>query len=376
MSDIFISYSREDLKKVEALICMFKSEGWSIWWDQKIPGGRQFDTVIEEEIEKAKCVIVVWSAHSVKKRWVKSEAEEGARREILIPVVIEKTTIPLAFRQIQTIKIVDWDGAKNHPGLKQLIHDIHHLLSVPPTDTNAHKGTASKLPSGIQLPSSDEIDTREMVLIPQVPFLYSERQETREIPYDFFIDKYPVTNEQFSEFLSNDGYKKQAFWSPEGWGWKERYSMNRPLLFHDPKFNASLLPVVGVNYYEAEAFAKWQGKRLPNEMEWEIAARGIDGRHWPWGMEFDKKKCNSIEAGFNGTSPVNQYPEGASPYGCIDMAGNVWEWASTWDEDDIPVTRGGSWLNQPSNLRVFCRCVDYPPTFRHHNIGFRCIRRT
>lgn len=130
--------------------------------------------------------------------------------------------------------------------------------------------------------------------------------------------------------------------------------------------------MVGVSYYEADAYAKWAGKRLLTEQEWEKAARGEDGRQYPWGEEFDRTRCNSRESGIGHTTQVSQYPNGVSAYGCYDMTGNVWEWCADWYEEGggVRVIRGGSWFNKPESLRTSDRNGGYVGN-RNNGIGFR-----
>ena len=214
-----------------------------------------------------------------------------------------------------------------------------------------------------------------MVKVPKGSFLCGEDKHSEMIEYDYWIGIYPVTNEEFRAFISADGYQNQVYWSQEGWTWKTTENIESPQSWKDAKWNQSDHPVVGVSYYEAEAYAKWAGKRLPTEQEWEKAARGTDGRIYPWGDEFDKSKCNSRESGVGGTSPVGQYPEGVSPYDCYDMAGNVWEWCASWydEEKQYRVVRGGSWINGPGFLRASFR-FRYPADFRGSDVGFRLVQ--
>jgi hypothetical protein len=117
VSDIFISYAREDRDKAKALAELFQEQDWSVWWDRKIPPGRSFDEVIEEELGAAKCVVVLWSKNSISSNWVKGEAAEGLHRKILVPVRIQSANVPLEFRRLQTVDLSDWKGDAGDPEL-------------------------------------------------------------------------------------------------------------------------------------------------------------------------------------------------------------------------------------------------------------------
>jgi len=193
----------------------------------------------------------------------------------------------------------------------------------------------------------------------------------------FEIGKYPVTNREYQAFVRAAGYRP-----PDGWEGED----------YPPGKGDH--PVVNVSWQDATAYCRWVGEqtgrlfRLPTEAEWEKTARGSDGRQYPWGDEFDPELCNTAAGGPGGTTPVGQYPRGASPYGALDMAGNVWEWCSSlykpypYDAGDgrenlesegSRVLRGGSWGNAPNDARCACRVRAHPDDW-FDNLGFRCAR--
>ena len=156
------------------------------------------------------------------------------------------------------------------------------------------------------------------------------------------IDIYPVTNQQYKAFIEAGGYENEKLWDTEGWDWRMKNNITLPAFWDDEKWNSPSHPVVGVSFYEAQAYARSQGKRLPNELEWERAARGAEGNAYPWGNQFDPEKCNTKESGSGKTSRVTRYPNGVSPSGCYDMVGNVWEWTDGKSESSATLP-GGAW---------------------------------
>lgn len=190
----------------------------------------------------------------------------------------------------------------------------------------------------------------------------------------FLIDECPVTNESYEAFLKATGYRPRE---------------PRNFLRHwpDGRCPEELRdhPVVCVDIDDARAYAKWVGKRLPTEEEWQFAAQGTDGRRWPWGAEFDVSRCNGSG---NGTTPVRTFPQGRSPCGCYDMAGNVWQWTESERDDGhtrYAIIRGGSWFDAKGSLwyvRGGPQPLDHHAKFillyagmdRCATVGFRCVR--
>ena len=173
-------------------------------------------------------------------------------------------------------------------------------------------------------------------------------QHTLTLP-DYWIGKTEVTNAQFRQFVDGDGYTNRAYWTEAGWAWRQAENITQPSSWDDPQWNGPDYPVVGVSWFEAVAYCRWLSKQtgiefwLPSEAEWEKAARGADGRIYPWGNTWDTKRANSSESSLNQTMPVGQYPDGASPYGALDMAGNVWEWCATQSSKPYPYQLEDEW---------------------------------
>lgn len=198
----------------------------------------------------------------------------------------------------------------------------------------------------------------------------------------FEICKYPVTNQWYKEFVDSEGYEKSEYWSLHGQEWLKQQQERFPLYWHERTWKCPNSPVVGVSWYEADAFCRWLTKTrkdgyvycLPDEKEWQAAAAGFDKREYPWDKGWDRMRCNNGEIGLRKTSPVGIFKKGDTPEGVSDMAGNVWEWTDSWyEKEKSRVVRGGSWIVEGLD----CRCADryfFDPDGRYDVIGFRCAR--
>jgi formylglycine-generating enzyme required for sulfatase activity len=232
----------------------------------------------------------------------------------------------------------------------------------------------------------DDLET--FIEVPTGEFLYGDPPKPRQIKHRYWTAKYSVTNAQYRRFIEDQGYARPEFWTKDGWAWRmgtyettatEKYELDllarrpperrhQPYFWDDHERSNPIFPVVGITWFEAQAYTAWLDRqltelplgdgrrvakppryavRLPTDMEWERAARGTDGREYPWVGEFDFVHANvakEISEGMGATA-VCTYPTGASPTGAWDMTGNVWEWTNTpfSGQNSSPVVRGGSW---------------------------------
>lgn len=207
----------------------------------------------------------------------------------------------------------------------------------------------------------------------------------------FWIGRYPVTNEQFAWFVESGGYSDESVWSPQGFAWAQETGVTEPAFWRDERFNTTGQPVTGVSFYEAEAFARWFGGRLPTEAEWEAAGRGTDARTYPWGEAAPSLRIANFAPDFvprrRAPSPVRKLPKNVSPFGCRQMAGNVFEWCIDFYHFDTPsrrggpgyvearpsgrrVLKGGAWTTGEDRIRLAARW-SYTPDLRDNILGFR-----
>ncbi len=268
-------------------------------------------------------------------------------------------------------------------------------------------------------------DRRDLEVFIKIPDGEYETSTGKVKLVGFEMAKYPVTNMWYEKFIKHGGYENESFWTPEGLKWRAQTKAKHPKSWHDRRWNCPNHPVVGVCWWEADAFCRWwsihknDGYRyfLPTEKQWEAMAAGFKQQKYPWGKDFDTDKCNSEESKIGRTSSVGIFQEGKTPEGIEEISGNVWEWTRTnyhsqaeltdsrfemdaqelyekiitlsGDEREkklndyvvllndtkrqIPALRGGSWLHDGVNARCAARNIDHPFN-RNSIIGFRCSR--
>ncbi len=297
-------------------------------------------------------------------------------------------------------------------------HEAQHNETMLQT-IQLKRGEGYKPEARIGLPEETGSATGEMVFVPGGTFVVGTDDRTRALDNEreahevhlpgFWLDRTPVTNAAYAEFVESGGYERQELWDDKGWEhiksegiptpkhwyqpkphswWTERFGFHEPL---DPDG-----PVVHVSWYEADAYARWAGKRLPTEAEWEKAASWDpetgSKRLFPWGDEPPSPERANLDQLAFSPAKVGAYPAGASAYGALGMIGDVWEWTAS-DLHAYPgfsafpyreysevffgpgykVLRGGSWATRPSAIRNTFRNWDLPVR-RQLFVGFRCAK--
>ncbi len=290
-------------------------------------------------------------------------------------------------------------------------HDETMLATVQLRDT-AYPVVEDPQPHGRPLGTAEVfVDAGPFVMGTDLePWAYDNERPAHEVDLDaFWIDTAPVTNADFAAFVADGGYDRRVWWTDGGWAWRSESALEHPQFWMRDGAGWWLRtrlgavevlpadePVQHVCWYEADAYARWAGKRLPTETEWEKAASWDPAsgrkRRYPWGDEPPRPDLANLGQRRLGPDPVGSHPLGVSPYGCHQMVGDVWEWTSSDFEaypgfasfpyreysevffgSDFKVLRGGSWATHPLAMRTTFRNWDYPIR-RQIFAGFRCAR--
>jgi formylglycine-generating enzyme required for sulfatase activity len=379
--DLFLCYSHRDLRATRQVQESLRSAGLSAWLDEGLePGAPDWQDAIAEAIAQATAMVVLLSPNAKASPWVRREISYAqAQGKRVFPLLLEGDqagAVPLSLMDVQ------WVDGRDRLATAVAGQLLPALLR--------HLGRSASLPGPLRTPPLDI----EWITVVAGPFLMGSdmskdtQADADETPQhsvhlpEYLIASHPVTNAQYLQFVKAAGHQAPRHWTngkiPAG---KENH------------------PVVQVTWHDACAWCVWASKlsgrsiRLPSEAEWEKASRGTDGRTYPWGNEPpDAARCN-FGSQVDDTTPVGNYPGGASPYGVLDMAGNVWEWTrSVWGNYPYPadgtelavrenlaagdsarrVLRGGSYYYPSEGVRCAYRNRDYPLNWDAY-LGFRVV---
>jgi formylglycine-generating enzyme required for sulfatase activity len=407
MSDVFISYRKEDFAIADRVIDALKAHGLAVWWDESLTARAAWDAELEREIAAAATVVVLWTPRSVVSDWVRTEAYYGQEHGKLIPVMMEPCTIPLAFMLRQTVNLCDWHSEVDHRQWRKLLAWISDLTAAKPGNASTPQGHSvakpnvfrdtvdhlasgeavfdgafvnASTPTGTAFRDGDTLPV--MRIVPRGAFVLGSPvtdpdrsvaegpQKRIEIPVPFAIGIFPVL---VSEYEAAVGTRTAA---------------KPPAL---PSQNRSL-PVTNVSFEDADEFVSGissktgESYRLPSEAEWEYACRAGSRGRYSFGDRVD-----AAMAVFNSsTGPVAAGSFPANAFGLYDMHGNVREWTvDLWHEsyestplDGSPaieghgsmrVVRGGGWSDSAPLLRSAAR-MRATQSIRANVIGFRVVR--
>ena len=361
---VFISHAQQDSDFAHRLAADLRNTGLKVWIATDIQPGENWVEAINRGLNESGVFLAIMSPNAVASRWVQAEVTAAIELERkgnlrFIPVDFAPAPLPLRWQMYQAISFRrDYEA-----GLSTLVSHLSGLEALVPPSPHILKAPAHA--AGNWTHSKTEM---EMVFIPAGSFVYGASTEDSmafsderpmlniELP-EYWIGRYPVTNRQYARFVTATGHRAPNHWEGD----------KPPLLKLDHA-------VVNVAWDSAEAFARWAGLRLVTEQEWEKAARGLDGRLFPWGNEPPSVDTCNFDLNIGDTTSVGSYsPIGDSPFGCSDMAGNVWEWTGSWyDAEEIArVLRGGSWDTNAISCRVTRREIGVPGQ-AIATVGFRC----
>jgi formylglycine-generating enzyme required for sulfatase activity len=390
---IFLSYPSEERPVADQLRVALIGQGHDVFFDRDdLPAGGEFHSRIRQAIEQSDLMIFLLSPAAVDRGSYTINELEIAERTWphaagrILPVLLRPTELATVPDYLKSVSFLTTDG-----NLPAAVVDAVHRISRGRTRTWLTKGGAASLVALLIAGSTlywfartpaEQIqghDGSPRLRIPAGAFTMGDDETTprRQAYTDaFYIDMFEVTTARYARFLKGTGAG-----APEGWE-------------DTADARTAELPVVGVTWHEARAFCAWAGGRLPTEAEWEKAARGTDGRRFPWGDETP----TPARANFANTSPkaydggltrVGSFSAGRSPFGIHDLAGNAAEWVADWFSESVPqdgnhnptgpergdkkVVRGGGRFDPAERLAASRRYFAEPDS-RSEEIGFRCAR--
>lgn len=428
MSDVFVSYKREDAEFAGRMVEGLRESGLSVWWDDGITPRQSWDNEIEQAISAASTVVVLWSPRSVTSDWVRTEAHFGRERGKLVPALIEQCTIPIAFSLTQTVNLCGWNGDRTDRQWRKLLTWITDLIATQKESgkpvsgggatANVYRNTVGSLASGEPIydgafinphtpPGTvfrDGSQTPVMRIVPKGLFLlgstdedpdhasFEMPQKRIDIPAPFAIGVFPVL---ISEYVKMAGLLPAAPAAPTpAPGWFSRLrGVSAPVAPEKTRaVSESPIPVTNISYDEAQAYVQLLSSacqtsyRIPSEAEWEYACRAGSVTRYSCGDTIDAGKAAFALAA--GPVAAGSYP--CNGFGLYDMHGNVREWtADLWHDsydltpqDGRPaleghsamrVVRGGGWHDSAALLRSAAR-MRATQSIRSEMIGFRVAR--
>ncbi|PWQ99353.1 formylglycine-generating enzyme family protein [Leucothrix arctica] len=268
------------------------------------------------------------------------------------------------------------------------------LSCIVSQTVSAETPTLINIPSGTFIQGSDDIERETAYALDEAAYGHSSTRQQQwyagEFPKQqvntaaYRIIRNLVTMAQYQEFITETKHPapqiSKAQWA--SYGVNHSYESIQAYQWHDGKYPKEKAnhPVVLVNHNDASNYAKWLSKktgqhwRLPYEVEWEKAARGVNGNYFPWGNTFDATRLNTHDNGKFGTAPVGQFPQGASPFGLQDAAGQVFEWTQSKQGNNRMIVKGGSWDDKGCGVCRPAARHGRPSTLKHTLIGFRLVQ--
>ncbi len=398
MNQVFISHAHEDEIFARRLATDLQAEGWTVWLaPDSIQPGETWVEAINRGLEESGYYLLVQTPAAAASPWVVTETNvaiglEHQRQMRFIPLDVAPSRPPPL-----------WTAYQNVPFRNNYLRGLEHLLARlqgrpprpwPTSGATNGNGTYAKSGDAGERSFADrrlhERTRVELVRVPAGNFPYGARnpEPGRELAqrvihlHEFWIGAGPVTNAQFARFVEATHYRTTAeekgyarVWGSGRWQDVERAYWRRP---EGPRSNVDDRlhhPVVSVSWLDAQAYCEWAGLRLPSEKEWEKAARGTDGRCYPWGNDAPTPDRANFNQRHGRATPPGQFsPAGDSPYGVADLAGNVWEWTAGWFDAAggaaARVVRGGAWPSEAHLLRATYR-LDVDPLLRFNTLSFR-----